>query len=64
MPEIWIRFPIAYLSIRDEPEFCKQLVLSFLGKFISFDVDARLNCFEAETVRYAVSITGWPENMK
>ncbi|MGI2295349.1 transcriptional regulator [Paenibacillus sp. GXUN7292] len=49
----WVFFPIAYLSIRDEPEFCKQLILSFIGKFLSFEVDARLNCVEAETVRYA-----------
>jgi hypothetical protein len=49
----WIFLPIAYLSIREEPEFCKQLVLSFIGKFLSFDVDARLDCLEAETVRYA-----------
>ncbi|MCQ6559884.1 transcriptional regulator [Paenibacillus mendelii] len=49
----WIFLPIAYLSIREEPEFCKQLVLSFIGKFLSLDVDARLNGMEAETVRYA-----------
>ncbi len=49
----WIFLPIAYLSIREEPEFCKQLVLSFIGKFLSLDVDARLNGIEAETVRYA-----------
>lgn len=49
----WIFLPIAYLSIREEPEFCKQLILSFIGKFLSFDTDPRLNCLEAETVRYA-----------
>lgn len=49
----WIYLPIAYLSIRDEPEFCKQLILSFLGKFLSFDVDSQLNSVEAESVRYA-----------
>ncbi|MFD1953317.1 transcriptional regulator [Paenibacillus thailandensis] len=49
----WIYLPIAYLSIRDEPEFCRQLVLSFLGKFVTFDVDSRLNCLEAEAVRFA-----------
>lgn len=49
----WIFLPIAYLSIREEPEFCKQLILSFIGKFLSFEVDVRLNCLEAETVRYA-----------
>lgn len=49
----WIYLPIAYLSIREEPEFCKQLILSFIGKFLSYDVDTRLNWLEAETVRYA-----------
>jgi len=49
----WIYLPIAYMSIREEPEFCKQLILSFIGKFLSFDVDARLNSVEAEAVRYA-----------
>jgi hypothetical protein len=49
----WVFLPIAYLSIREEPEFCKQLVLSFIGKLLSFDVDSRLDSIEAETVRYA-----------
>ncbi|PZD93769.1 transcriptional regulator [Paenibacillus sambharensis] len=49
----WVYLPIAYLSIREEPEFCKQLILSFLGKFISFETDAKLSCLEAETIRYA-----------
>lgn len=49
----WVFFPVAYLSIQEEPEQTKQLLLSFIGKFLSFDVDARLNCLEAETVRYA-----------
>ncbi|WP_281885878.1 transcriptional regulator [Paenibacillus sp. YYML68] len=49
----WIYLPIAYLSIREEPEFCKQLILSFLGKFVSCEVNAELSCLEAETVRYA-----------
>lgn len=49
----WIFLPIAYLSIREEPEFCKQLVLSFIGKFLSVEIDVRLNPLEAESVRYA-----------
>ena len=49
----WIYLPIAYLSIQEEPEFCKQLILSILGKFISTDVDAGLDWLEAETVRFA-----------
>lgn len=49
----WIFLPIAYLSIKDEPKRCQQLVLSFMGKFIATDVPASLNWLEAETVRYA-----------
>lgn len=49
----WIFLPIAYLSIREDTEFCKQLVLSFIGKFLSTEVDAGLNWVEAEAVRYA-----------
>ncbi|MFD0870131.1 MULTISPECIES: transcriptional regulator [Paenibacillus] len=49
----WVFLPIAYLSIQEEPEFCKQLILSFIGKILSFEVDVRLNSMEAETVRYA-----------
>ncbi|MEK4276369.1 transcriptional regulator [Paenibacillus sp. FSL R7-0026] len=49
----WIFLPIAYLSIKDEPKRCQQLVLSFMGKFIATDVPTSLNWLEAETVRYA-----------
>ncbi|MCW3794353.1 transcriptional regulator [Paenibacillus sp. LS1] len=49
----WIFLPIAYLSIKDEPKRCQQLVLSFMGKFIATDVPVTLNWLEAETVRYA-----------
>ncbi|WP_145152439.1 transcriptional regulator [Paenibacillus xylanexedens] len=49
----WIFLPIAYLSIKDEPKRCQQLVLSFMGKFIATDVPASLSWIEAETVRYA-----------
>jgi hypothetical protein len=49
----WVYLPIAYLSIREEPALCKQLILSFIGKFVSTDVDSQLNSLEAETVRYA-----------
>lgn len=51
--EDWIFLPIAYLSIKDEPKRCQQLVLSFMGKFIATDVPTSLNWLEAETVRYA-----------
>lgn len=49
----WIFLPIAYLSIKDEPKRCQQLVLSFMGKFIATDVPTSLNWLEAEAVRYA-----------
>ena len=49
----WLFLPIAYLSITDEPKRCQQLVLSFIGKFISTDVPAHLTWLEAETLRYA-----------
>jgi hypothetical protein len=49
----WTFLPIAYLSIQDEPKKCQQLILSFLGKFISTDVNSQLTCTEAEAVRFA-----------
>lgn len=49
----WTFLPIAYLSITDEPEQCRQLTLSFVGKFIASDVPSTLSCLEAETVRLA-----------
>lgn len=49
----WIFLPIAYLSIKEEPKQCQQLVLSFIGKFISTDVSTNLSCLEAETLRFA-----------
>ncbi|MFD2671698.1 transcriptional regulator [Marinicrinis sediminis] len=49
----WYFLPIAYLSIRDDPEVCKQLVLSFVGKFLSIDISLKLTWAEAETIRYA-----------
>ncbi|KIL41549.1 transcriptional regulator [Gordoniibacillus kamchatkensis] len=49
----WIFLPIAYLSIADEPKRCQQLVLSFIGKFITTDVPKHLGWLEAETIRYA-----------
>ncbi|MCP1186721.1 transcriptional regulator [Paenibacillus sp. 1781tsa1] len=52
----WIFLPIAYLSIKDEPKRCQQLVLSYMGKFMATDVPPVLNWLEAETVRYAIRI--------
>lgn len=49
----WYFMPVAYLSIRDDPEVCKQLVLSFVGKFLSIDVSSQLNWAEAETLRFS-----------
>jgi hypothetical protein len=49
----WFFLPIAYLSIRDDPGVCKQLALSFAGKFLSIAVPSKLNWAEAETLRFA-----------
>jgi hypothetical protein len=49
----WLVLPIAYLSIRDEPERCRQLVLSFVGKFVSSDIPAELNWLESGALRYS-----------
>lgn len=35
--EDWLFLPIAYLSIKDEPKQCQQLVLAFMGKFMASD---------------------------
>ncbi|SDX81923.1 transcriptional regulator [Paenibacillus sp. CF384] len=48
----WIFLPIAYLSIRDDPGVCKQLVLSFVGKFLARAAPTGLNWAEAEIMRY------------
>lgn len=52
----WLFLPIAYLSILDEPEVCKQIVLSFIGKFVSTHVNHSLDWIETETLRYARGI--------
>ena len=49
----WLFLPIAYLSIREDPGVCKQLVLSFVGKFLSNAVSSELHWAEAETLRFA-----------
>ncbi|WP_334073621.1 MULTISPECIES: transcriptional regulator [Paenibacillus] len=49
----WYFLPIAYLSIKEDPAVCKQLVLAFVGKFLSGAVPPDLNWAEAETLRYA-----------
>jgi len=49
----WIFLPIAYLSIKEDPKLCQQLILSFVGKFLSLNVPEGLNWLEAEAVRFA-----------
>ena len=49
----WTFLPIAYLSIKDEPQRCQQLILAFIGKFISTVVESQLPWLEAEAVRCA-----------
>jgi hypothetical protein len=50
----WYFLPIAYLSITEDPEVCKQLVLSFVGKFLSMPAaNAELDWAEEETLRFA-----------
>ncbi|MDU0329701.1 MULTISPECIES: transcriptional regulator [Paenibacillus] len=49
----WLFLPIAYLSIREDPGVCKQLVLSFVGKFLSNAVPSNLHWAEAEALRFA-----------
>ncbi|WP_338449213.1 transcriptional regulator [Niallia oryzisoli] len=49
----WTILPIAYLSIKDEPKRCQQLILAFIGKFISTDTPSQLSWVEAEVVRFA-----------
>ncbi|MDD9267292.1 transcriptional regulator [Paenibacillus sp. GCM10023248] len=49
----WTFLSIAYPSIMDEPGRCQQLVLAFIGTFLSTDVSGELNGYEAETIRLA-----------
>ncbi|NGZ77903.1 transcriptional regulator [Saccharibacillus alkalitolerans] len=50
----WTLLPVAYLSICEERERCQQLVLAFVGRFLSFDLMADgLGWLEEETLRYA-----------
>lgn len=49
----WTLLSVAYLSIVEEPEFCRQLVLAFIGKFVSASVSTDLDWAEAETLRLA-----------
>lgn len=49
----WLFLPVAYLSIRDDPGVCKQLTLSFVGKFLSTSAPSGLHWAQAETLRFA-----------
>jgi hypothetical protein len=52
----WLFLPVAYLSISEEPEVLKQLVLSFIGKFVSMLDNHSLSWVETEALRYARGI--------
>lgn len=49
----WSFLPIAYLSIQEEPELLKQMILSFVGKFVSGETQLALDWIETEAMRYA-----------
>ncbi|XID90175.1 transcriptional regulator [Paenibacillaceae bacterium WGS1546] len=49
----WTFLTVPYLSIVEEPEQCRQILLAFIGKFLSTDVSADLNWLEAEALRFA-----------
>jgi len=49
----WLFLPIAYLSIKEDPSLCRQLVLSFVGKFAALPASSSLDWIENETVRFA-----------
>ena len=49
----WLFLPIAYLSIKEEPEMCKQLALAFVGKFVAAPATTEVDWAGAEALRYA-----------
>jgi hypothetical protein len=51
--EGWTILPVAFLSIKEEPKQCQQLVLSLIGKFNATDAPTKLSWLEAEIVRFA-----------
>lgn len=48
----WTFLSVAYPSITDEPHFCKQMVLAFIGRFVTERVEDELSWVEAEVLRY------------
>ncbi|RXJ02533.1 transcriptional regulator [Anaerobacillus alkaliphilus] len=51
--EGWTILPIAFLTIKEEPKQCQQLILAFIGKFLVTETPTNLTWLEAEVVRYA-----------
>lgn len=49
----WTLLQVAYLSITEESEYCKKVVMAFIGKFLSVDISTELGWAEAETIRFA-----------
>ncbi|MFD0696153.1 transcriptional regulator [Paenibacillus sp. GCM10027628] len=49
----WVIMPIAYSLMMETPKHCQQLILSFIGKFISLSVPDELTWLESETLRFA-----------
>lgn len=49
----WTLLPIAYPSIVEESERCRQLVLAFAGKFAAAASEPSLSWLEAEMLRFA-----------
>ncbi|HET7627918.1 MAG TPA: transcriptional regulator [Bacillales bacterium] len=49
----WTLFPVAFPSILDEPEKCRQLILAIIGKYMSPASSAELTWAQAELIRYA-----------
>lgn len=49
----WVFLPVAYPALIEDPTFCQQLMLAFVGKFQSMELLQPLHWAEAETVRFA-----------
>ncbi|MFK7697418.1 transcriptional regulator [Paenibacillus sp. HJGM_3] len=49
----WVVMHFAYPSLIDDPKLCQQLILSFVGKFLSIQTPEHLSWLEAETIRLA-----------
>lgn len=49
----WLFLPIAYLSIKEDPELCRQLVLSFVGKLVAMPLLPSVGYARAEAIRFS-----------